>query len=140
MLYFDHIKLRIHYCVVCCKQVISAVLTQFCDVVAEGHVCDPLCSDAGCWGPGPEQCLSCRNYSRDGTCVHSCNFYNGSVVVSLHSRDSCVYVERICNILFGFLDNIPAGHQGNLQVLMASVPPVTQNARLRVGKSPALDW
>uniref|UniRef100_A0A3B4GPW4 Receptor protein-tyrosine kinase n=1 Tax=Pundamilia nyererei TaxID=303518 RepID=A0A3B4GPW4_9CICH len=60
-----HIKLRIHYCVVCCKQVIS-------------HVCDPLCSDAGCWGPGPEQCLSCRNYSRDGTCVHSCNFYNGA--------------------------------------------------------------
>uniref|UniRef100_A0A3B4GPU5 receptor protein-tyrosine kinase n=1 Tax=Pundamilia nyererei TaxID=303518 RepID=A0A3B4GPU5_9CICH len=58
-----HIKLRIHYCVVC---------------FAEGHVCDPLCSDAGCWGPGPEQCLSCRNYSRDGTCVHSCNFYNGA--------------------------------------------------------------
>uniref|UniRef100_A0A3B4GUT4 Receptor protein-tyrosine kinase n=1 Tax=Pundamilia nyererei TaxID=303518 RepID=A0A3B4GUT4_9CICH len=54
-----HIKLRIHY-------------------FAEGHVCDPLCSDAGCWGPGPEQCLSCRNYSRDGTCVHSCNFYNGA--------------------------------------------------------------
>uniref|UniRef100_A0AAX7VB54 Receptor protein-tyrosine kinase n=1 Tax=Astatotilapia calliptera TaxID=8154 RepID=A0AAX7VB54_ASTCA len=48
------------------------------ECVAEGHVCDPLCSDAGCWGPGPEQCLSCRNYSRDGTCVHSCNFYNGA--------------------------------------------------------------
>uniref|UniRef100_A0AAX7SXE7 Receptor protein-tyrosine kinase n=1 Tax=Astatotilapia calliptera TaxID=8154 RepID=A0AAX7SXE7_ASTCA len=60
------------------RGLISAVLTQFCDVVAEGHVCDPLCSDAGCWGPGPEQCLSCRNYSRDGTCVHSCNFYNGA--------------------------------------------------------------
>uniref|UniRef100_A0A669F8J6 Receptor protein-tyrosine kinase n=1 Tax=Oreochromis niloticus TaxID=8128 RepID=A0A669F8J6_ORENI len=51
---------------------------RFCDVVAEGHVCDQLCSDAGCWGPGPEQCLSCRNYSRDGTCVHSCHFYNGA--------------------------------------------------------------
>uniref|UniRef100_A0A667WJI4 receptor protein-tyrosine kinase n=1 Tax=Myripristis murdjan TaxID=586833 RepID=A0A667WJI4_9TELE len=43
------------------------------------RVCDPLCSDSGCWGPGPDQCLSCRNYSRDGTCVASCNFYTGSV-------------------------------------------------------------
>ncbi|KAG8002681.1 Receptor tyrosine-protein kinase erbB-3 [Nibea albiflora] len=45
--------------------------------VAAGHVCDPLCSDSGCWGPGPDQCLSCRNYSRDGTCVGSCNFHTG---------------------------------------------------------------
>lgn len=49
------------------------------ECVAEGHVCDPLCSDSGCWGPGPDQCLSCRNYSRDGTCVATCNFYTGSV-------------------------------------------------------------
>ncbi|KAM9855228.1 receptor tyrosine-protein kinase erbB-3b [Aulostomus maculatus] len=47
--------------------------------VAEGHECDLLCSDSGCWGPGPDQCLSCRNYSRDGTCVNSCNFYTGLV-------------------------------------------------------------
>ncbi|XP_074500456.1 receptor tyrosine-protein kinase erbB-3b [Sebastes fasciatus] len=45
------------------------------ECVAEGRVCDPLCSDSGCWGPGPDQCLSCRNYSRDGTCVGSCNFH-----------------------------------------------------------------
>uniref|UniRef100_A0A671R9H5 receptor protein-tyrosine kinase n=1 Tax=Sinocyclocheilus anshuiensis TaxID=1608454 RepID=A0A671R9H5_9TELE len=43
----------------------------------EGHVCDPLCSAAGCWGPGPEQCLSCRNHSRHGTCVSHCNLYSG---------------------------------------------------------------
>ncbi|KAL7397851.1 hypothetical protein ABVT39_000708 [Epinephelus coioides] len=48
------------------------------ECVAEGHVCDPLCSDSGCWGPGPDQCLSCRNYSRDGTCVGSCNFHSGA--------------------------------------------------------------
>lgn len=50
--------------------------------VAEGHVCDLLCSDSGCWGPGPDQCVSCRNYSRGGTCVSSCNFYTGSVCTS----------------------------------------------------------
>ncbi|XP_076840273.1 receptor tyrosine-protein kinase erbB-3b isoform X2 [Brachyhypopomus gauderio] len=44
---------------------------------ADGCVCDPLCSNAGCWGPGPEQCLSCRNYSRHGTCVAQCNIYSG---------------------------------------------------------------
>ncbi|KAM8980771.1 LOW QUALITY PROTEIN: receptor tyrosine-protein kinase erbB-3-like [Sarcophilus harrisii] len=49
------------------------------DCVAEGRVCDPLCSSGGCWGPGPGQCLSCRNYSRDsfGVCVTQCNFLNG---------------------------------------------------------------
>ncbi|KAG9353510.1 hypothetical protein JZ751_018177 [Albula glossodonta] len=25
------------------------------ECVAEGHVCDPLCSSSGCWGPGPDQ-------------------------------------------------------------------------------------
>uniref|UniRef100_A0A3B3ZZ49 Receptor protein-tyrosine kinase n=1 Tax=Periophthalmus magnuspinnatus TaxID=409849 RepID=A0A3B3ZZ49_9GOBI len=43
----------------------------------EGHICDPLCSD-GCWGPGPDQCVSCRNYSRGGTCVSECMFLSGS--------------------------------------------------------------
>uniref|UniRef100_A0A4W5NWC1 receptor protein-tyrosine kinase n=1 Tax=Hucho hucho TaxID=62062 RepID=A0A4W5NWC1_9TELE len=36
----------------------------------EGHMCDPLCSSEGCWGPGPDQCMSCKNYNRGGTCVH----------------------------------------------------------------------
>uniref|UniRef100_A0A8C7YIU1 Receptor protein-tyrosine kinase n=1 Tax=Oryzias sinensis TaxID=183150 RepID=A0A8C7YIU1_9TELE len=43
----------------------------------EGHVCDPLCSADGCWGPGPDQCVSCKNYSRGGTCVPDCMFLSG---------------------------------------------------------------
>ncbi|XP_057363746.1 receptor tyrosine-protein kinase erbB-3 isoform X3 [Manis pentadactyla] len=46
------------------------------DCLAEGKVCDPLCS-GGCWGPGPGQCLSCQNYSRGGVCVTHCHFLNG---------------------------------------------------------------
>ncbi|XP_024002266.1 receptor tyrosine-protein kinase erbB-4-like [Salvelinus sp. IW2-2015] len=42
-------------------------------------VCDPLCSDAGCWGPGPDQCLSCRYFSRGRICVDTCNLYEGEV-------------------------------------------------------------
>ncbi|XP_053311605.1 receptor tyrosine-protein kinase erbB-3 isoform X2 [Spea bombifrons] len=45
--------------------------------VKEQNQCDPLCSSAGCWGPGPDQCLSCENYSRDGICVSTCNFTQG---------------------------------------------------------------
>lgn len=26
----------------------------------------------GCWGPGPGQCVQCRNFSRDGQCADSC--------------------------------------------------------------------
>uniref|UniRef100_A0A667W9E7 receptor protein-tyrosine kinase n=1 Tax=Myripristis murdjan TaxID=586833 RepID=A0A667W9E7_9TELE len=42
-------------------------------------VCDRMCSDAGCWGPGPDQCLSCRYFSRGRTCVQSCNLFDGEV-------------------------------------------------------------
>ncbi|XP_060793411.1 receptor tyrosine-protein kinase erbB-3b isoform X2 [Neoarius graeffei] len=44
---------------------------------AEGHVCDPLCSNSGCWGPGPDQCLFCRNHSRHNTCIAQCNIFSG---------------------------------------------------------------
>lgn len=48
------------------------------ECIKEGRVCDPLCSSDGCWGPGPDQCLSCKNYSRKGTCVPHCNFLEGA--------------------------------------------------------------
>ncbi|TKS67369.1 Receptor tyrosine-protein kinase erbB-4 [Collichthys lucidus] len=32
---------------------------------------------AGCWGPGPDQCLSCRFFSRGRICVDTCNLYEG---------------------------------------------------------------
>uniref|UniRef100_A0A671SS01 Receptor protein-tyrosine kinase n=1 Tax=Sinocyclocheilus anshuiensis TaxID=1608454 RepID=A0A671SS01_9TELE len=53
-------------------------LFSFC-VVSEGRVCDPLCADAGCWGPGPSQCVSCVNYKRGTECVEQCNVLQGSV-------------------------------------------------------------
>ncbi|XP_036423945.1 receptor tyrosine-protein kinase erbB-4-like [Colossoma macropomum] len=49
------------------------------ECIMERMICDPLCSDAGCWGPGPDQCLSCRFFSRGRTCVESCNLYHGDV-------------------------------------------------------------
>uniref|UniRef100_A0A674EF51 Receptor protein-tyrosine kinase n=1 Tax=Salmo trutta TaxID=8032 RepID=A0A674EF51_SALTR len=63
----------------------------------EGHVCDPLCSDSGCWGPGPEQCLSCRNHSRDSTCVAHCNFYTGSPREFAGPKGECVTCHPECH-------------------------------------------
>lgn len=45
-------------------------------------VCDRMCSDDGCWGPGPDQCLSCRYFRRGRTCVESCNLFDGWAVRS----------------------------------------------------------
>ncbi|XP_017282404.1 receptor tyrosine-protein kinase erbB-4 isoform X3 [Kryptolebias marmoratus] len=42
-------------------------------------VCDRMCSDDGCWGPGPDQCLSCRYFKRGRTCVELCNLFDGEV-------------------------------------------------------------
>ncbi|XP_022448878.1 epidermal growth factor receptor isoform X1 [Delphinapterus leucas] len=44
---------------------------------AMGHVCDPLCSSEGCWGPKPKDCMSCRNFSRGKECVEKCNVLKG---------------------------------------------------------------
>uniref|UniRef100_A0A672GQI3 receptor protein-tyrosine kinase n=1 Tax=Salarias fasciatus TaxID=181472 RepID=A0A672GQI3_SALFA len=57
----------------------------------ERMVCDALCSDAGCWGPGPDQCMSCRYFSRGRTCVDTCNldireYANGSVCVECDAQ------------------------------------------------------
>uniref|UniRef100_A0A3P9P841 Receptor protein-tyrosine kinase n=1 Tax=Poecilia reticulata TaxID=8081 RepID=A0A3P9P841_POERE len=62
------------------------------ECAAKDHmVCDTLCSDAGCWGPGPDQCLSCRYFSRGRTCVETCNldireYANGSLCVECDAQ------------------------------------------------------
>uniref|UniRef100_A0AAX7V9T7 receptor protein-tyrosine kinase n=1 Tax=Astatotilapia calliptera TaxID=8154 RepID=A0AAX7V9T7_ASTCA len=61
----------------------------------EHMVCDPLCSDAGCWGPGPDQCLSCRYFSRGRTCVESCNLYEGDIR-EYASGSVCVECDAQC--------------------------------------------
>jgi len=40
---------------------------------ATGLVCSAQCSAEGCWGLGPNECLSCAHYKLDETCVESCD-------------------------------------------------------------------
>ncbi|XP_041101235.1 epidermal growth factor receptor-like isoform X2 [Polyodon spathula] len=41
------------------------------------HVCDELCTDEGCWGPGPSMCFSCQFHIRSQECVEKCNVLQG---------------------------------------------------------------
>ncbi|KAF7711579.1 receptor tyrosine-protein kinase erbB-3a [Silurus meridionalis] len=66
--------------------------------ISEGHVCDPLCSSNGCWGPGPDQCLSCKNYSRGGTCVPNCNFLEGNKREFAGPNDECMPCHSECAV------------------------------------------
>ncbi|XP_051753518.1 receptor tyrosine-protein kinase erbB-3a isoform X1 [Ctenopharyngodon idella] len=66
--------------------------------IEEGHVCDPLCSSEGCWGPGPDQCLSCKNYSRGGTCVPHCNFLSGEKREFAGPKGECMPCHQECAV------------------------------------------
>ncbi|KAK7878770.1 hypothetical protein WMY93_030930 [Mugilogobius chulae] len=67
---------------------------------AEGHVCDPLCAD-GCWGPGPDQCVSCRNYSRGETCVSQCMFLSGARREFASASGECLPCHSECKVQEG---------------------------------------
>ncbi|XP_058061771.1 furin-like protease 2 [Anopheles bellator] len=36
------------------------------------HDCDPECDQQGCYGRGPTQCVACKHYRLDNTCVSRC--------------------------------------------------------------------
>uniref|UniRef100_A0A673Z9U4 Receptor protein-tyrosine kinase n=1 Tax=Salmo trutta TaxID=8032 RepID=A0A673Z9U4_SALTR len=69
----------------------------------EGHMCDPLCSLEGCWGPGPDQCLSCKDYSRGGTCVHQCRFLTGEGREFAGPKGECMPCHSECEVQEGRL-------------------------------------
>uniref|UniRef100_A0A3B3XQ77 receptor protein-tyrosine kinase n=1 Tax=Poecilia mexicana TaxID=48701 RepID=A0A3B3XQ77_9TELE len=69
-----------------------------CD--ADGHVCDPLCAD-GCWGAGPDQCVSCNKYSRGGTCVSDCMFLTGTRREFATKSGECLPCHPECKVQEG---------------------------------------
>nr|XP_023021161.1 epidermal growth factor receptor [Leptinotarsa decemlineata] len=44
---------------------------------ARGLVCDEQCSKDGCWGPGPDQCLSCAHFRLGTKCLENCSVVSG---------------------------------------------------------------
>uniref|UniRef100_A0A3Q2P386 receptor protein-tyrosine kinase n=1 Tax=Fundulus heteroclitus TaxID=8078 RepID=A0A3Q2P386_FUNHE len=69
--------------------------------VHTGLVCDPLCSSDGCWGPGPDQCVSCKKYSRGGTCVPNCMFLTGERREFATQSGECLPCHPDCKVQEG---------------------------------------
>lgn len=51
----------------------SIVHANRVDCASAGFICDDECTEDGCWGSGPEQCLSCRHVKFENTCLHNCS-------------------------------------------------------------------
>lgn len=56
--------------------------------------CDKQCSGDGCWGPGPNECLSCAAYRLGDTCVEKCNteegIYDSGNKKCKHCHEECL--------------------------------------------------
>ena len=62
----------------------------------EKHVCDPQCSVEGCWGPGNELCLSCKNFMAETECVESCDPVKG--LYKSEEDRTCMKCDRECDV------------------------------------------
>lgn len=102
--------------------------------VGKGLTCDPFCSSDGCWGPGPNQCLSCKKYSREGICVPDCMFLTGLVH---YSENNNIAVRNHLEIVLKRTFHHFTGRNGSLQLRQESVSHVTRSVRLRTGGRPA---
>nr|XP_043883155.1 epidermal growth factor receptor isoform X2 [Solea senegalensis] len=69
-----------------------------CDL--RNNTCDRKCTTDGCWGPGPDMCFACRDYSRDGSCVDSCNILEGEPREAV-VKQTCVECHPECRRMNG---------------------------------------
>uniref|UniRef100_A0A673AMI0 Receptor protein-tyrosine kinase n=1 Tax=Sphaeramia orbicularis TaxID=375764 RepID=A0A673AMI0_9TELE len=78
----------------------SAQTVSLKDNAPPNQTCDSECTAAGCWGPGPSMCVSCRHFDRRGRCVQLCNLLEGEpreVVVN----SSCQECHPECRLQSG---------------------------------------
>ncbi|XP_061093564.1 epidermal growth factor receptor-like isoform X2 [Conger conger] len=43
----------------------------------QNKICHEMCTEEGCWGPGPTMCFTCKHFVRRGCCVGTCNLFDG---------------------------------------------------------------
>ncbi|XP_053570529.1 epidermal growth factor receptor isoform X2 [Bombina bombina] len=121
------------------------------ECAAEGNVCDELCSQDGCWGPGPSQCFSCHLYSRGTECVKTCNFYtgepreyeidgtcyacnpeclpqNGTITCTGPGQDDCKQCAHYRDGAF-CVETCPAGFRGDNDSLTWKYPDATKHCQ-----------
>uniref|UniRef100_A0A3Q1HB43 Receptor protein-tyrosine kinase n=1 Tax=Anabas testudineus TaxID=64144 RepID=A0A3Q1HB43_ANATE len=66
----------------------------------QNNTCDRKCTSDSCWGPGPNMCFACRDYSRDGSCVDSCNILEGEPREAVMNK-TCVECHPECQRMNG---------------------------------------
>ncbi|RWS24396.1 epidermal growth factor receptor-like protein, partial [Leptotrombidium deliense] len=59
-----------------------------------GLVCHSECTNDGCWGPGSDECRSCKSYTLGNICVDRCNtslgLYEAGGQVCKHCDEECL--------------------------------------------------
>ncbi|XP_066540239.1 epidermal growth factor receptor-like isoform X2 [Hoplias malabaricus] len=70
------------------------------DCELQEMICSEMCSEEGCWGPGPSMCFSCRHANRHGSCVNVCNLLDG-IPREYMSSHMCLECDKECKILNG---------------------------------------
>uniref|UniRef100_A0A8C1R6D3 Receptor protein-tyrosine kinase n=1 Tax=Cyprinus carpio TaxID=7962 RepID=A0A8C1R6D3_CYPCA len=65
---------------------------------ADNSTCDEMCTNDGCWGPGPTMCFTCKHYTRKKHCVASCNLLAGEPREYEVNR-TCVECDPECRLM-----------------------------------------
>ena len=74
----------------------------------KGLVCDAQCSSEGCWGPGPEQCLSCKSFILGNKCLEDCTSIPGIYEARSHNE-----TQRMCKACHEECDGTCTGPKAN---------------------------
>uniref|UniRef100_A0A8C1R6K7 Receptor protein-tyrosine kinase n=1 Tax=Cyprinus carpio TaxID=7962 RepID=A0A8C1R6K7_CYPCA len=64
----------------------------------QNSTCDEMCTNDGCWGPGPTMCFTCKHYTRKKHCVASCNLLAGEPREYEVNR-TCVECDPECRLM-----------------------------------------
>ncbi|KAF1383726.1 hypothetical protein PFLUV_G00134830 [Perca fluviatilis] len=81
----------------------SATIEENADAATcalQNNTCDRKCATDSCWGPGPDMCFACRDHSRDGSCVDSCNILEGEPREAVVNK-TCMECHPECQRLNG---------------------------------------
>ncbi|XP_026137105.1 epidermal growth factor receptor-like isoform X1 [Carassius auratus] len=64
----------------------------------QNSTCDEMCTNDGCWGPGPTMCFTCKHFTRKKHCVASCNLLAGEPR-EYEVNKTCVECDPECQLM-----------------------------------------
>ncbi|XP_017865540.1 PREDICTED: epidermal growth factor receptor isoform X1 [Drosophila arizonae] len=62
-----------------------------------GQICSDQCNSDGCWGAGPEQCLNCKSFNYNGTCIADCRNVSNTYQFDSKTCKKCHPECRTCS-------------------------------------------